>query len=94
MENNINTTNPAAEGKEQNAKRNPIARFFSTANKKRNCCLQSDGWFYNYIIAQPPEICNSFTETVIIFGRVPDYSVVSSVLLRRMRMNNEPCKCQ
>ena len=35
MENNITTT-PAAEGKkQQNAVRNPIARFFSAANKKR-----------------------------------------------------------
>ena len=35
MENNITTT-PAAEGKkQQNAERNPIARFLSAANKKR-----------------------------------------------------------
>lgn len=34
MENNIITTVPAAEGKKQNAERNPIARFFSGAKKK------------------------------------------------------------
>lgn len=34
MENNIITTVPAAEGKKQNAERNPLARFFSGAKKK------------------------------------------------------------
>lgn len=32
--NNIITTVPAAEGKKQNAERNPLARFFSGAKKK------------------------------------------------------------
>lgn len=32
--NNIITTSPAAEGKKQNAERNPLARFFSGAKKK------------------------------------------------------------
>ena len=34
MENNIITTVPAAEGKKQNAERNPLARFFSVAKSK------------------------------------------------------------
>ena len=34
MENNIITTVPAAEGKKQNAERNPLARFFSAAKSK------------------------------------------------------------
>lgn len=34
MENNIITTVPAAEGKKQNAERNPLARFFSGAKSK------------------------------------------------------------
>ena len=32
--NNIITTVPAAEGKKQNAERNPLARFFSGAKSK------------------------------------------------------------
>ena len=32
--NNIITTSPAAEGKKQNAERNPLARFFSAAKSK------------------------------------------------------------
>ena len=34
MENNIITTVPAAEGKKQNAERNPLARFFSGEKSK------------------------------------------------------------
>lgn len=41
MENNIITTNLAAEGKKQNNERNPLARFFSAANKKRKQIIAS-----------------------------------------------------
>ncbi len=40
MENNITTT-LAAEGEKQNAKRNPLARFFSAVNKKRRQIVTS-----------------------------------------------------
>ncbi len=32
--------------------------------------MQSDGWFYIYIIAQPSENCNSVLVTVIIFRQI------------------------
>ncbi len=40
MEKNITTT-LAAEGEKQNAKRNPLARFFSAVNKKRRQIVTS-----------------------------------------------------
>lgn len=40
MENNITTTH-SAEGKKQNAERNPLARFFSALNKKRKQVVTS-----------------------------------------------------
>ena len=34
-----------------------------------NCCLQSDGWFYIYIIAQPPYWnCNHFRQCARLFS--------------------------